>query len=612
MMMRMKSLFQIPHRALGLSAVIVLTLWLSPAMADAMTFRTSSIGYHPKGPKVAIIEDVPDEQELKLVLFDPAKRNPRPPFLVGTTVYKIENAKAFYNKGQQGPRVKNVQVDFSDFTTPGQYEIRVEGTDIKAPVKISEFLYWDTLKPVVKSFYYQRCGQDIESSEPKVYHAACHQNDANFINSRPSVLKLGDEADKDVVGGWHNGGDYAKYVTSVALSAAKLMSMYEWNNRPFRYFKLDYLFSEPNLGDVPDLQHEIRYGLDWLMTMQRTDGAFYRKVSGKQWPGIVSPEDDSQPRFLYGISTQETANAAATLAMVQRNYKKDDLGYGVKALLMAERAWGFLESHPTAIFESSDSDFAGSGEFITYTPDRKLIDLPSRIWAASELYITTGKPKYHQYFLQNYAKIPFDEFSWKNPAFQGYADYLLYAPNKDEKAASYLKRMLADQAEMIRKSVESDDYQTGLRQYGRGSNQDLTEQAAMLLTAYRVTGQEKYRDAAGKAVSYLFGVNPLGKTFVTGIGENAVQTPSHRWMQVLGKTLPGYLVNGPDENAPEGKTPKNAGALSYTDQASVASVNESTLLNNASLAYVLGILNATFNASEACPPDAPAGSCSQP
>jgi endoglucanase len=351
---------------------------------------------------------------------------------------------------------------------------------------------------------------------------------------------------------------------------------------------------EPGYGTIDDLHHEIKAGLDWMMVMQRQDGALYRKVAGKKWPGKVVPEEDDQTRYVYGISTQDTANAAAAWAMAARDFRKADLGYSVKSLLAAEKAWKFLESRPEMLIQHSDSDFAGSGEFID---TKATVDTPYRLWAAAELYIATGKTKYHQYFLKHINQASLQRFSWMNPTFQGVADYLLYAKAQDEKTAEALRQAIFRIADAIESNVSSDPYSVGMAQYGVSSNLEIAERGNVLMTAYRLSGKAKYRDAASRLVNYFFGVNPLGMTYVTGFRGKSVSRPTHRWFETSGKLVPGYLVDGPNELATDGKTPKGLGASSYVDDPAAKSVNESRLLNNASLAYLLGVLNSSYNTS---------------
>lgn len=568
--------------------------------AWALSVELSSIGYHPNAPKLAILKDVPETKEqIEVTIFDPNRRNPKFPFVLGATAYRITKLIPVPHKGQ-GPQAQTFLLDFSDFDKPGTYEIRVEGTDVKsAPLQISEFLYWDNLKPVLKSFYYQRCGQDVEARQQQVYHLACHVKEAVVLdkNGQPS------EEEKDVGGGWHNGGDYARYATSTALSAARLMALYEIDPKSFKYFRMEYPLFEPGLGLVDDFHHEVKAGLDWLMAMQRRDGAIYRKVAGKEWPGNVLPENDEQQQYIFGVSTQDTANFAATMAMATRSFKKADLGYSVKALLAAEKAWDFLEKTPRPFAVRSQLDFSGSGEFL---PLEGIDDAPHRLWAAAELYVTTGKEKYHQYFLEHLKDVPLTAFTWQNPAIQGLLDYVLLAPSPDARVASAIKSRIVELADQVMSRLSTGVWPNGSFPYSKSSNRILVENLNVVLAAYRLTGQDRYRDQVSKAIQWVYGINPLGMTYVTGTGERSVKHPAHRWMAISGKTLPGYLVDGPNEAPTDGVTPKGIGPLSYTDSAKASSVNESTLLNNAELAYLLGSLNHAYNKAETVQPSVPA------
>jgi len=564
-----------------------------PLFSYAATFHTSSIGYHPQGAKVAILDDLTDDKKIEVSLYDPLRRNPKFPVMLGATVYKITNTTEITDPSQQGPITHKLLLDFSDFKEPGTYELRVEGSTLKSePIKINEYLYWDTLKPVVKGLYFQRCGQEVEERNLKMFHTACHLKDANFLTSSHNP---DEETGLDVIGGWHNGGDYAKYVTSTAITTAKLMAMDEWDPKPLKFFHIDYPLFEPGYGKTDDLHHEIQAGLDWLLAMQRRDGAVYRKVAGKQWPGNVKPESDEQTRYLYGYSTQDTALAAAAWAMAARDFKKVDLGYSVKCLLAAEKAWAFLESHPNTYLQKNESDFSGSGEFIN---PQNSSDMPYRLWAAAELYLVTGKTKYHQFFRTHVTEVPVQRFSWMNPALQGEGDYLQIGKNQDPETARYLNSGILNLADSIANQVEQNSYGTGLAHYGTSSNMDVAENGAVLMLAYRISDDTRYRNAASRLVSYFFGINPLGATYVTGLNTKSVQHPYHRWMISAGKVLPGLVVDGPNETPTDGKTPKNIGPGSYVDDASAKSVNEPKILNNASLAYLLAVLNQSYNAAD--------------
>lgn len=573
------------------SAIVALLLLSAPV--QAMTFRLPAIGYHTQGSKVAVLEDVPDSPKPpEIILFDPARRNPKFPLLLGAAAYKIHDVRVAPDANRQGPATRTLLLDFSAFHEPGTYELRVVGSDIKSPpIKISDFVYWDALKPVVRSFYFQRCGQEVEDRPLKLYHPACHLKDARL----PGAKSI-DDSNLDVVGGWHDGPAYDKTSLSTALSSAMLMGMNAWNPKLAHLFRLDYPLFEPGYGMTDDLHHEIRAGLDWLLVMQRRNGGVYHAVTSRTSAGAtvkaaipaITPEEDEAPRYIEGVTLRETAATAAALAMAARDFKASDLGYSVKSLLAAEKAWTFLEDQAARI--GGNSSVADDG------------DGPYRLWAAAELYLATGKPGYQAYFLQHWADAPLQPFSPRNPAMLGIADYLLYAKPSAEIADPTLKKAVLSLAEPVADAVEADVYGAGLPRFGAHSNRHVASRAALMLTAWRLSGQNRFLAAAGRSTAYLFGVNPLGLSFVTGLGNSSVQHPAHAWMQAMqpggqasGKIIPGYLVAGPDASPTDGVTPKDLGMMSYVDDSRARSVNEATLLDNAVLAYLLGALNVANN-----------------
>ena len=72
-------------------------------------------------------------------------------------------------------------------------------------------------------------------------------------------------------------------------------------------------------------------------------------------------------------------------------------------------------------------------------------------------------------------------------------------------------------------------------------------------------------------------------------------------MMASRKLIEGYIVSGPDTKASDGRTPKGLGAASYKDDPEAHSVNQTSIVYNAELAYVLGALNAAYNIEEKAP-----------
>jgi|GEM_PF-5443706 len=171
----------------------------------------------------------------------------------------------------------------------------------------------------------------------------------------------------------------------------------------------------------------MQVGLDWLLKMQRSDGAVYRKLAGKQWAIKIPPDEDTQPRYLYGISTPETAKLAAVLAIASRIYQTVKPELATKYLDAAESAWQYLQTESTMKVDWRQGDDTGSIKYLASefdTEESLKTDIDDRLWAAVELYITTGKQDFADYFAANFEQTEYSLFSWKNPVPLALINYL--------------------------------------------------------------------------------------------------------------------------------------------------------------------------------------------
>ena len=116
-------------------------------------------------------------------------------------------------------------------------------------------------------------------------------------------------------GGWHDAGDYGKYVVNAGVSVGTLLMAYEYF--PSKFGQDDLNIPESGNG-IPDILDEVRYELEWLLKMQRSDGGVYHKLTREQFEGFVMPQIDNAPRYLYQVSSTATADFAAMMARAAR------------------------------------------------------------------------------------------------------------------------------------------------------------------------------------------------------------------------------------------------------------------------------------------------------
>ena len=167
---------------------------------------TSRLGYQEDAKKLAVFKN-PDLEEYSIVDVDTGDV-----VYTGVTGEEEENAAS-------GETLR--VADFSDFDTPGNYQI-VSDEVQSAVFTISDTVYDDAIDEVFRVFYLQRCGQEIK--DDTFAHKACHTEKAKDYETGKTV---------DVSGGWHDAGDYGRYVVAAAKSVSDLMLAYE------RYASLD-------------------------------------------------------------------------------------------------------------------------------------------------------------------------------------------------------------------------------------------------------------------------------------------------------------------------------------------------------------------------------------
>ena len=471
-------------------------------------------------------------------------------------------------------------IDFSSVTHPGTYYLK-QGRLRSVPFKIGTDIYEQPLVTLLRSYYLQRCGVEINDSITGISHPPCHLQDA-AIAHQDQVHAAGEIV--STVGGWHDTGAYSKYVATTTVTIARLLNLYEQYPNLFPDSQLNIPESGNGLSDLLD---EMKFSLDWLLKMQRADGAVYRKLSGKNWPVGLAPEEDNQPRYLYGISTPETAKFVAVMAIASRNYQAIDAVLATKYLSSAQLAWQYLNQQPTMKVDWVEGDDSGSDKYLLSDFDSESslkTDLDDRLWAAAELYITTGKSDFANYFANHLDRVDYTLFEWKNPAPLGLINYLRQnrQPTSDELIAK-IKHNIQQRADLILSKVNQSAYGIANDRFIWGSNKMTAEEGITLVYAYQLTKNRNYLTGAISQLDYLLGRNHFNQSFITGIGQNPVKHINNLYVRAKKILIPGLVVGGPNGDGQDGMVVKNRGQLSYIDDERSYATNENAIDYNASV-----------------------------
>ncbi len=550
----------------------------SPSQTATSKIVINQVGYYPNSPKSALLINVTNPRPGKVQLVN--NRTKR-------TVFETE-----LTAPQQDAASQDIiqTMNFSQFNKEGIYYLKF-GTIQSYPFQIGKTIYRDALNKLLRSYYLQRCGVAVRDSAIGVNHPPCHINDG-LIAHADSFNQSGKQ--KRAIGGWHDAGDYGKYVGPTAVTVGRLLSLYEQYPKLFS----DRQLAIPESGNRrPDILDEVKVGLDWMLTMQRQDGAVYRKLSGKEWPGAILPHKDQQPRYVYGISTPETAKFAAAMAMANRLYASYDSAFAQTCLKAAQKAWDFLQKEPSTKVDWFEGDDSGSGGYLNQSPEGRLqTDRNDRLWAAAELFITTGNSAFEQYLNQNIGSWTYQVYGWTDSSPLGMTDYLMLTGRKgSDSLKEQIKEKLLQRADSLMQKVASSGYRLANQDFIWASNRLAAEEGITLLYAYRVTGNQDYFSAAVDQLDYLLGRNHFNKSFITGVGSNSVRYVHHRIGQANKIVIPGLMVGGPNANAEDGIAPKGLGPLSYLDDERSFATNEYAIDYNASVIGLMGMLMAQGN-----------------
>ncbi|MCC7029245.1 MAG: glycoside hydrolase family 9 protein [Chitinophagaceae bacterium] len=345
--------------------------------------------------------------------------------------------------------------DFSAYTTQGSYYIYDQTNNTRTyPFTIHNQVY-DTIFIKAQRFYYhQRCGvaKTAANAGNNYADAICHSGANQDLHCRAAWDVNNAALEKNMSGGWHDAGDYNKYVTYASRALEYLLTAYEQN--PLVFGDNNNI---PESGNgIPDIIDEIKWELDWLLKMQENaagakQGAVYYKTSVQCFENTVSPPSaDGNVRVYGDISQSATRCIAKTMAHACLVMKKipnvnayaDNLitSYAPNLLSKAELAWTWLTANPNPSLYNNSGFGAGNGTCgpgATATAIDEDYDAPwqspafymqvtEKTLASVYLYAATNNPVYRSFFDATYGSThPMLWYFW-SPHEQRTQDVLLY------------------------------------------------------------------------------------------------------------------------------------------------------------------------------------------
>lgn len=530
-------------------------------MDNGNSINLNQVGFLPNARKTCVVraEGISDT----FTLIDASGKDVYKGTLTGPVDAKYAEEKVY-------------QGDFSDFVTPGKYSVKISNGDVSSSFEIGDEVYKNLLRDALLMLTIQRCGVETTADfAGKAAHPACHNTEA---------VIYGTDKKKDVTGGWHDAGDYGRYIVAAATTVDDLFLTYE--DFPALWSADDLGIPESGNG-IPDILDEAKFELDWMLKMQdEVSGGVYHKVTCYQFPGFVMPQAETEELVISPISNTATGDFAAVMAKASVIYKDYYPEFSKQALECAIKAYDYLEQHMDAPGFKNPDDIR-TGEYGDGCFEDEMY------WAAVELYKCTGNTKYKDYFEASINKSVMHGLGWDAMGTYGNIAYLtMDEKDKNPELVNKIISAIGDEATKYLNNSKSDGYMVALGgNYCWGSNLAVCAYARQMLLAARYSNSEEFTKAAYDQVSYLLGQNATGYSFVTGYGTLSPVNPHHRLSYASGSVVPGMVVGGPNSGLQDDFVAKNykgvPAAKVYADHLDSYSTNEITIYWNSPFIYLL-------------------------
>lgn len=542
--------------------------------------RLNQVGFYTYGPKSAAIINS------TATTFTVRAEN-------GDSIYGgILSAAKTWNLS--GESIK--QADFTAFHLPGKYYLTVQDLDKSFTFQIQEKVLSHLNKALIKAFYYNRTSTALPLQYAGKWARATGHPDKNVV-VHPSAASSLRPAGTIISSpkGWYDAGDYNSYIVNSGISTYSLLISYEHFKPYYDTLQLNI----PETGNIlPDILDEIKWNLDWMLTMQDpNDGGVYFKKTNANFDGSVMPSSATNTRYVVKKSTTSALDFAAVMAVAYRLYSPHLPTFADSCLQAAIKAYDWGLANPNVSFTNPGAQAGYPAVSTGGYGDSNFTD--ELEWASNELYIATKDETFYGRGFKNANAYSLPD--WPNVRTLGLLSLLYNRKSLTSKAlldtVNMKNKLLTLANGYVSYQKSTSPYKIVMGQsngnFSWGSNSFAANQAMLLMNAYFLTNEIEYASAAVAQVDYLVGRNATGYSFVTGIGSKSSKNIHHRPSEADGivEPVPGWLAGGPTGSSGDG-CPFSTTLLakSYTDSIPCYTKNEVAINWNAPAVYITGAL----------------------
>ncbi|MDR1257669.1 MAG: glycoside hydrolase family 9 protein [Tannerellaceae bacterium] len=501
--------------------------------------QTSQIGYHPNQPKVAVIEtDSRDVRTQSAALYR----------ITAGGEEEVARAGKMTDWGNF-LRYNYYHFDFSDVKSEGLYYVKY-GASRSNVFRIASDVYdrgvW---QPTLEYFLpIQMCHMRV-NEKYRVWHDYCHDDDARMapvdLNHTdgyvqgPSTLTSflsGEIVPGLNIGGWHDAGDYDLRIESQAGEAYIQAMAYE-------NFPVIRTYDETSIDQIgrvaelhqpdgrPDVLQQVENGALSIVAGYNALGRLYRGIicnSVRQYVHLgdagshTNHKHDADDRWVFTEDNpRRELTTAAQLAAMSRVLQHFNDTLSRQCLLIARELYR-----------------------VTVTDDRTK---GAKIYAAAELFLTTGEDTYKNYVLseQPYVIQTILQSGWYMCRFEKAANDKAFS----EAFRAALVKVRDNYAQLASRSPYGLPPDRGNRTSGSWDVQTLGYYYCFYQAAYPEIFKPDY---IFDAVNFILGCHPGSNTasFASGVGARsatvAYGTNRADWSYIPGGVTPGTVLIRPD------------------------------------------------------------------
>lgn len=474
------------------------------------------------------------------------------------------------------------KIDLAGVPEGGPYKIAVAGYGSSHPFGVGATFSRRLAHIIFRGQYHQRCGCALKAPYARnIRMNPCHATvyDVDGPIGEANIDVSGSERQMKIHGGYHDAGDADRRAYHMANPTVNMV-IYEafpelFKDKQFNIpdmFDADYNITGSGNG-MPDILDEAEWGTIVWEQLQNPDGTIHFGTETRGYPSpFNAPMDKDTKR--YGT--------------VQTDIRATMVGAGL-FMHLARMLAPYKPARSTELARRAE---------LAYTAAGSGMRTPERLYYHIQKYLLTGDEASHAQVIALQNVVDTYPTSTQQTLGYGYGNnnvenpgyFYSYIVEKtrptDAAVVARFKKAIKDAADRDISVLRSRAYPIGNNPVGSawGHNVRQPQYACASVLHWGLTKEQPYINAAAQLMSYILGLNPVGISYVTGLGFHQVLNPHDRESAYTKSqgwgTKPGITVFGPGVN-PEGTSLPAVTSLpperQWADNQSAISLTEFTI-----------------------------------